>query len=255
MRLLHKEVKELARLDGLMDPDWQTRFFGSIDRSVELFVSRMMHIGETQFPICVIFHGLHKLVGNAQGNVEVGDCHFAGFALDESFHVGMVDPQHAHIGSAARAALGNLAEGVVVDFQEPNRSGCLTGRGVDNGALRTQAGKVKAVAAAGLLDQGGIAKGAENAVLGTPHIIGNRQHKASRELPERCPCAGESRRIGEERLRDHHAVKIFGECLAILRPFRDVSNMPGDAPEHFVNTFDRLTVIPAPQVALDEHLA
>ncbi len=53
-----------------------------------------------------------------------------GLAGDEIFHIRVVHAQDGHVGAAAGAALGDLAEGVVVDAQEADRSGGLSGGGV-----------------------------------------------------------------------------------------------------------------------------
>ncbi len=69
----------------------------------------------------------------------------------------------AMLAPRRRAALGDLAKGVVVDAQETHRAGGLAGGGFHQGAGWAQAREGEAVAAAGLLDQGGIAQGLEDA--------------------------------------------------------------------------------------------
>jgi hypothetical protein len=58
-------------------------------------------VGEDQFPVLVIPDGLHESVGDADGNVEVGDGVFADLGGDELFHIRVVHAHDAHIGAAA----------------------------------------------------------------------------------------------------------------------------------------------------------
>jgi hypothetical protein len=68
----------------------------------------------------------------------------------------MVDAQHGHVGAPPRAALGDLAEGMVVHAQESHRPRGLARRGFNQRTLRPQPREGEAVAAARLLDQRGI---------------------------------------------------------------------------------------------------
>ena len=110
----------------------------------------------------------------------------------------MIDAQHAHVGAAAAATLGDLAEGLVVDAQEAHRAGRAAGRGVHDVALGPQPAEREAVAAARLLDQGRHAQGAENAVADLAHVILDGQHETGRQLPKRGAGAREGRAVGEE---------------------------------------------------------
>ncbi len=133
-------------------------------------------------------------------DVEVGDLVLVGLAGDELLHIRVIHAQDGHVGAAAGAALGDLAEGVVVDAQEADRSGGLPGGGFDQGALGAQVREGKAVAAAGLLDERGVAQGLEDAAGFAAHVVADGQHKAGSQLPERRARAGEGGRIGEEAL-------------------------------------------------------
>ena len=122
-----------------------------------------MTSGKTQIPIGIVFDSLHESIGDADRDIEIGDLVLVGLAGDEIFHIRMIHAQHGHIGAAAGAALGDLAEGMVVHAQKADRTGCLAGRGFHQRALGAQAGEGEAVAAAGLLDQRSIAQGLEDA--------------------------------------------------------------------------------------------
>jgi hypothetical protein len=76
-----------------------------------------------QRKVAVVAHGLHERVGDGDRDVEVGDLALFRLALDELFDVRVVDAQHAHVGPAAAAALGNLAKGLVVDAQKADGAG------------------------------------------------------------------------------------------------------------------------------------
>jgi hypothetical protein len=122
-----------------------------------------------QVEVGVVAHGLHELIGDADRDVEVGDLALFCLAGDELFDVRVVDAQHAHVGPAPAAALGDLAKGLVVDAQEADRPGGAPGRGVCTYVvLRAQPAEGEAVAAARLLDQRGDAQRAEDAVAPCP---------------------------------------------------------------------------------------
>ena len=83
--------------------------------------------GVAQVEIAIVFHGLHELVGDGDGDIEIGDCALFGLAADELLDVGMIDPQDTHIGAAAGSPLRDLAEGLIIDSQKADRPGCPPG--------------------------------------------------------------------------------------------------------------------------------
>ena len=155
-----------------------------------------------------------------------------------------------------RAALGDLAKGVVVDAQEADRAGGLPGGGFDQRALGAQAGEGEAVAAAGLLDQGGVAQGLEDAGRVAAHIIGDGQDETGGQLAQRGARAGEGGGIGEEALAGKQIVKFAGALHDIAGPgFFDHGDVVGHAPEHLLHGFGGFAIIAAAHIAADEHLA
>ena len=112
----------------------------------------------------------------------------------------MIDAQHSHVGAAARAALGDLAEGLVVNAQEAHRAGGAPRTGLDQRVFGAQAREGEAVASAGLLDESRIAQSLENAGGGAAHVVADGQHEAGRQLADGRARAGESGRIGGEAL-------------------------------------------------------
>ena len=85
-----------------------------------------------QVEVAVISHRLHKLVGDGNRDVEIGDGAFGRLAFDEFLDVRMIDAQHAHVGAAASAALGDFAKGLVVDAQKADGTRGATRRGVND---------------------------------------------------------------------------------------------------------------------------
>ena len=87
---------------------------------------------------------------------------------------------------------------MIIDAQESNRPGSLSRRGFDERAFWPQAREREAVSTTGLLDQGRVPQGLENACRVAPHIVFNREDKTGCQLSQRgsgtCKCWG----IGEK---------------------------------------------------------
>jgi len=148
----------------------------------------------------------------------------------------MVHAQHGHVGAAAGAALGDLAKGVVINAQKADRTGGLTGGGLDVGALGAQAGEGKAVAAASLLDEGGVAQGLEDAGGVATHVVIDGEDEAGGELPQRGTSTGEGGGIGEEGFGGKQGVILAREGIGIGGPARlYIGDGGGHAPEHLFN--------------------
>jgi len=71
---------------------------------------------------------------------------------------------------------------MVINFQEANRAGRLASRGIYQGSLRAQPGEIKAVTAAGLLDQCSILERGKDAVGLFTHVIRYGQNEAGSQL-------------------------------------------------------------------------
>jgi hypothetical protein len=97
--------------------------------------------------------------------------------------------------------LGDFAKSMVVHPQESDRAGGFTGGRFDQGSLWPQVREREPVAAAGLLDESGVAQRLEDAGGFAAHVVGDGQHEAGGELAERGAGAGKGGRIGEEALR------------------------------------------------------
>ena len=101
MRLLDDLVEQFARVDLLVGVDGDARGFGLFERAAESLFLHLGKVGEAQFPFFVFLHGLHERVGDADGNIEVGNVVLIDLAGDEIFHIGMVHAQDRHIGATA----------------------------------------------------------------------------------------------------------------------------------------------------------
>jgi hypothetical protein len=86
----------------------------------------------------VVLHRLHELVGDRYGDVEVGNLPSSALQVDELLNVRVINAQHAHVGPAPAAALGNLAKRLVIDAQKADRARGAPGRGVHHIILGAQ---------------------------------------------------------------------------------------------------------------------
>jgi hypothetical protein len=167
----------------------------------------------------------------------------------------MVHAQNGHVRTAARAALGDLAEGMVINAQETDRAGCLAGRGFHQGSAGTQAGERKPIAAAGLLDEGGIAQGLEDTIRAAAHVVRNGQYKTGSQLAEGRAGPGESGRVRHEAPGNQQFVKFNSAILDIPVPgFLHLGDVISHAPEHLFNGFGQFAVIAFADIAAGEHL-
>src|SRR5260221_5968598 len=114
MRLLDDLVEQVARLYFLIALDRDTGSLGLFEGAAESLLLHLFHIGEAQFPFFIVLHGAHERVGNSNGNIEVRDLVLVDLADDKVFHIRMVYTQDGHVGPAARAALRDLTESMIV---------------------------------------------------------------------------------------------------------------------------------------------
>jgi hypothetical protein len=138
MRLGDDLLEKLTGAHLRMDFDRDAGFFSLLERTVEVVVAGAGDVGEAQLPPVIALHRLHESVGDADGNVKVGDRVFIGLAGDEFLDIGVIDAQDSHIGAAARTTLGNLAKGLIVNAQETHGTGSLPGGRHDHSILGAQ---------------------------------------------------------------------------------------------------------------------
>ena len=164
------------------------------------------------------FDGLHEGIGDADGDVEVGDGVFVGLAGDEIFDIRVVDAQDGHVGAAAGAALGDLAEGMVVDAQEADRAGGLSGGGFDQAPpLGRRREKEKPLPPPVCWMRAASRRVWKMPVDVAAHVVGDGQDKAGGQLSERGAGAGEGGGIGEELLAGQQDDKTRGRAASRRR--------------------------------------
>ena len=71
------------------------------------FVIGVADIGEDQIPLRIGVNGVHKFVGNAHGDIGVGDLAHLALRADELDHVRVPAIENEHQRAATRAALFN----------------------------------------------------------------------------------------------------------------------------------------------------
>jgi hypothetical protein len=108
-----------------------------------------------QFDVAVVLDRLHEGVGDADGDVEVGEVALV-LGVDEHLDVRMVAAQHAHLGAAPRAGGFHRLAGAVEDAHVGHRAGGARMRALDEGADRADRGEVVADAAAAAHGLGGL---------------------------------------------------------------------------------------------------
>src|SRR5512132_2993402 len=112
------------------------------------------------------------------------------FRMNETQHVRMRDPHHAHIGAAAYAALLHYVSHLIDDVHERHGTGSNTACGSDESTRRSEEFISHPGAAASLMNR--------RRSLGVIHDSGYRvrhiQHKACSELTICFACVNEARR-------------------------------------------------------------
>ena len=107
---------------------------------------------------------LHKGIGEAHGEIEVGEDTLLVFGVDEGQNIRMIDAQQAHIGAAPPPAVLDHLSGLVEDLHKGDGAGGHPTGVLDCIALRAQAGEIQAYPTARLMDTGRITHGREDTV-------------------------------------------------------------------------------------------
>ena len=97
--------------------------------------------GVDEIIILIIFHGVHKGFGQADGEVEIVQLFLVGLAHDKIHDVRMIDPQDAHVGAPTGSALFDGFSGHVKNLHKRNRAAGNARRGQHNIIGRTEPGK------------------------------------------------------------------------------------------------------------------
>src|SRR5919112_2593220 len=234
-RPLHDLAEEVPRPHGLDD----------------LLITRVPEI-----EVRVGLDGLHELVGDGDGDVEVVDLVVVTLAVDELLDVGVVHPEDAHVGPPPGAALLDLVRRCVVDGHEGNGPARHAHRGLDQVVLGTQPREPEARAPTALVDDGLVLEGVVDAVYG----VLDRQHEARGKLLQLPARVHEGRRVRHEPPAEHHLeeplLRLLVEPLGLLALFetefalRDVRRNPQ---EHLDGLLCRLALLVLFEVALPEN--
>ncbi len=133
-----------------------------------------------QFHLAVGFHRLHEGIGDAQGDVEVGQVALV-LGVDEVLDVRMVAAQHAHLGAAAGAGGFHGLAGAVEDAHVGDGAGGAGLGALDLGAHGADGGEVVADAATATHGLGGLGQGSVDAGAAVHHFddgVADRLHEA-----------------------------------------------------------------------------
>jgi hypothetical protein len=133
-----------------------------------------------QFDVAVVLDRLHEGIGDADGDVEVGEVALV-LGVDEHLDVRMVAAQHAHLGAAPRAGRFHRLAGAVEDAHVGHRAGGARMRALDEGADRADRGEVVADAAAAAHGLGGLRESGVDAGAAVDDLgdgVADRLHEA-----------------------------------------------------------------------------
>ena len=165
--------------------------------------------------------------------------------LDELLDIGMVDPEDAHVGAAAGAALlDGLGRGVD-DLEEGDGAGGDALGLADEAALGPEAAEVEARAPALLVDEGGVLDRLEDRVEG----VLDRQDEAGAQA-HAAAGAGEGRAVGQEVAAGHGPEEGLGVFLAVGLVLLGGGDVGRDAAEEvFGGLVDELAFLVLQEVA------
>ncbi len=201
----------------------------------------------------------HERVGDRDRDIEVRDLGDVFLARDELEDVRVIDPQDPHVRAATRAALLHRVSRGVVELHERHRPRRHSGRRPHHRALGADPRKRESRPPAALMDDRHRLERVVDAVLPVRQRIGNRQHEARRQLPQRPPRVHQGRGVWLEPPLRHQTVKVFAHRLdrAVARPIPPIRVRHGSRhpPKHFLRLLDRLPSLVFDQVSLLEHRA
>ncbi len=119
------------------------KYFPGVELAGDLAVP-----GVNQFIVLSRFNRLHELLGDAHGNIEVGEFFGIRLACYEFGYIRMIHPQYPHVGTPSHPALLYRFGGGVEHLHERYRARCHSTGGAHNIVFRPQPGKAEPGAAA-----------------------------------------------------------------------------------------------------------
>src|SRR5215210_318323 len=212
--------------------------------------------GVLELEVGIRLHGLHELVGNGDGDVEVVDLVVVLLAGDELLDVGVVNPEDAHVRPAPGPALLDLVRRSVVDGHERDRPARHAHRGLHQVVLRTQTREAEARAAPALVDDRLVLEGVIDAVYG----VLDGQHETRAELLQLPARVHERRRVRHEPPAEHDLEEPLPRFLveplslfALLEAELALGDVRGNPQEHLDGLLYRLALLVLFEVALPQN--
>ena len=172
-----------------------------------------------QLPGLVVGKRLHETVGHADRHIEVVPAPRRALGGDEFLHIGVVDTQHAHLRTTARAGAfhgrARLVEHIDVAARaRRHRSGAF-----DLGIARADARKIVAHAAAAPHGFGGLAQRLVNAgVTVGIHPLNAVTHRLHKAVDQR-GLDGRARRAHDAACADGSGVQVLQKQRFVFRAF------------------------------------
>ena len=207
-------------------------------------------VGQGEVP--VFLDRLHEGVGQAHGDVEVGEALGVVLTGDEGLDIRVVHPEDPHVGAPAGAALLDGFGGHVEDVHEGDGAGGHPLGGEHRVVGGPDVGEGKAGAAAGLVDEGGLFHRVEDAL----DVIVHRQDEAGGELAQLPAGVHQGGGVGHKLERRHEVVEFLGRGghvrLGVVEPV-DGGDGVGHPPEHVRGGFGGLPGFVLLEVALFQH--
>ena len=215
---------------------------GQVDDAVEHLagaqgVDHLAGGGVHQVVFAIVAHRGHEGVGDGHAEVEVGEPGLVLLGGDELENVRVIHAEHAHVGASALAALLDGFGGGVEHLHEGQRPRGHALGGLHRRVLRPQPRERVARTAAGLVHQGAVAHGREDAVHGVVH----RQHEAGGELAEIRAGVHQAGRVGQEVEGVDHAEEAVAQPLEIGEIAVHPGHRVADPAAEGFPVFERLT--------------
>jgi hypothetical protein len=209
-----------------------------------------------QVEVPVPLHGLHKSVGDGDGDVEVVDLVVVVLAGDELLDVRVVHPQYPHVRPAPRPALLDLVRRGVIYGHERDRPRRDPHRALHEVVLGPEATEAETGPAPALVDDRLVLERVVDAV----YRVFNRQDEACRELLQLPPRVHQGGRVRHELSAQHELEELLFrplvEALGLFALFEAelaLGDVRRHAAEHVYGLLDGLAALVLLQVTLLEN--
>ena len=167
---------------------------------------RLFGPGIEQGKFLALVEGLHKGVGDGDGDIEIGQFIRLILTGDKFFDIRVINPENGHVGPPPGAPLLDGFGGDIENIHEGDGTGGHALGGKDPVVFGADAGEGKAGAAAAFVNQGGVFDGLEDA----GDIIVHRQHETGGQLPQLPAGIHQGGRVGHKGQGGHEMIKLAG---------------------------------------------